>query len=67
MRVFHRKMELTEFFQSYGIGKAGKIDRSAEALRVSHHSFTFPSKRFSTTRLAGDGAGKKVEHGSQRE
>jgi len=57
-------MELTEPFW---IGKAGKIDRSAEALRVSHHSFTFPSKRFSTTRLAGDGAGKKVEHGSQRE
>jgi hypothetical protein len=41
----------------------GKIESSADALRVCHHLFLFPSRRFSTARLAGDGAGKTLEHG----
>jgi hypothetical protein len=48
------------------MGMLGKIDRSAEALRVSHHLFIFPSNGSFTTRLAGDGAGKTVEIGIQR-
>jgi hypothetical protein len=60
MRVLHRKMELTAGMTG------GKIDRSADALRVRHRPFLFPSSRFSTTRLAGNGAGKTVEHGRQR-
>jgi hypothetical protein len=56
-------MELTELFQRTVFGKDRKIDRSAEALRVSHTRLSFPPNGFSITRLAGNGSGKKVEIG----
>ncbi len=37
VKVLHRKVELTRF-------EPGKIDRSADAFRVCHHPFFFPSK-----------------------
>lgn len=42
---------------------SGKIDGSADAFRVRHHPFLFPSSKSSTTRLTGNSTDKPVEHG----